>query len=148
MAWAISGGRSLADQSMIEYSAHVVVVLAALYFIALGTTSLLAPAFAKRFLLGFAESAAVHYTELLVRLVVGVAFLVHAPKMRFATGFGVVGWLLVVTTVALLLVPWQWHHRFARQTVPRVLRYLTLIGLCSWVLGGFVLVAVVRAAAA
>jgi uncharacterized protein YjeT (DUF2065 family) len=133
---------------MIEYSALAIVVLVALYFIALGTSSLITPSFAKRFLLGFAESAFVHYTELLVRLVVGVAFLIHSPRMHFANGFHIFGWLLIVTTAALLLVPWQWHRRFASKSVPQALRYLTIIGLCSLAFGGFIIVAVARGTSA
>ena len=133
---------------MIEYSALAIVVLVALYFIALGTSSLITPSFAKRFLLGFAESAFVHYTELLVRLVVGIAFLIHSPRMLFANGFHIFGWLLIVTTAALLLVPWQWHRRFASKSVPQALRYLTIIGLCSLAFGGFIIVAVARGTSA
>lgn len=133
---------------MIEYLALAVVVIVALYFLALGTFAMLVPAFAKRFLLGLATSPWVHYTELLARFIVGIAFLVHAPRMLFAAGFNIFGWLLVVTTAVLLLVPWQWHHRFAQWAVPQAIRYTTLIGLCSFALGGFVLVAVVRGAAA
>lgn len=129
---------------MIETSALAVVVLVALYFIALGTCSLLAPAVARRFLLGFAGSAAAHYTELLVRLVAGAAILVHAPKLPFADAFNVLGWVLLVTTIALFLVPWQWHHRFARRMVPKALPYLALIGFCSLGIGALVLAAVVR----
>jgi hypothetical protein len=129
---------------MIEYAALAVVALVALYFIALGTSSLIAPTFAKRFLLGFAETALAHYTELLVRLVVGAAFLIHAPRMLFTDGFNVFGWLLIVTTAVLLPVPWQWHHRFASKSVPQALRCLTFIGLCSLAFGGFIIVAVAR----
>lgn len=133
---------------MIQYFALAVVVIVALYFVALGTSALLAPAFAKRFLLGFASSPLAHYTELLARFIVGVAFLVQSPRILFSAGFNIFGWILIVTTAGLLLVPWQWHHRFAQQAVPQATRHITMIGLCSLVLGGFVLVAVVRGAAA
>ncbi|MGI8843818.1 MAG: hypothetical protein ACR2HZ_08960 [Gemmatimonadaceae bacterium] len=133
---------------MIEYLALAVVVIVALYFVALGTSALLAPAFAKRFFLGFASSPLAHYTELLTRFIVGVAFLAQSPRMLFSAGFNIFGWILIVTTAGLLLVPWQWHHRFAQQAVPQAMRHIILIGLCSLVLGGFVLVAVVRGASA
>jgi len=133
---------------MIDSLALVLVVLVGLYFAALGTAALVAPGFAKTFLLGFAATPAKHYAELFTRLIVGGAFLVHSPKMLFPSGFNFFGWLLVGTTAALLLVPWQWHHRFAQHTVPQAVRYLALIGLCSLVFGGFVLVAVVRGTAA
>ena len=120
-----------------------VVLLAGLYFVALGTVSLVRPADANRFLLGFAGSARVHYVELLLRLLVGGAFIFSAPRMLFSEIFGLFGWVLVVTTVGLLLIPWRWHRLFAQRTVPAVTRYIALIGLASLALGGVILAAVV-----
>jgi hypothetical protein len=130
--------------SLIEASALVVVVLAGVYLLALGTASLVAPARAGRFLLGFASSRPVHFAELAVRSVIGAALIIHAPRMLLPAAFNVFGWLLLVTTACLLLVPWQWHHRFARQAVPRAIRHITLIGLASLVFGGVILGAVAR----
>ena len=132
---------------MIELLAFSVVLFVGLYFVALGIASLLAPARTKRFLLGFAGSAPKHYTELLARFIAGGAFLVHAPRVPFADAFSFFGWLLVLTSAGLLLIPWQWHHRFAQQTVPRAIRHIGLIGLCALMFGGLLLAAVLRGAA-
>ena len=133
---------------LIEASALTVVVLAGLYLLAFGTVSLILPTRANRFLLGFAGSQSVHYAELLVRLVVGAAFVLYAPRLFLSGAFNLFGWVLLVTTAGILLVPWQWHHRFAQQAVPRATRYIPLIGLASLAIGGFILVAVVRGSAA
>jgi hypothetical protein len=130
--------------SFIEILALVVIFLADLYLLTLGTVSLVAPVLAKRFLLGFADSRTVHYLEILVRFVVGVAFVIYAPRMFLPNVFNVFGWVLLVTTAGLFLVPWRWHYRFAKQAVPGATRYITLIGLASLVMGGFVLASVVR----
>ncbi|HEU4812894.1 MAG TPA: hypothetical protein VFS99_01525 [Xanthomonadaceae bacterium] len=127
---------------MIEGLALVVVVMAGLYFIALATVSLCLPSRASRFLLGFADSGTKHYAELLLRCVVGAALVLHAPRMLFSSGFAMFGWLLLLTTAALLLVPWRWHERFAKQAVPRALEYLTLIGIASFGMGALILAAV------
>ena len=142
-----SGVRRRTDNTMTEILAIAVVVIVGLYFIALGATALLAPAISKRFLLGFASSPLTHYLELAVRLIVGGALLVQSPRMYFSPLFELFGWVLVVTTACLLLIPWQWHHRFARYAVPKAIRYITLIGLSSIVLGTVVVFAVVRGAA-
>jgi hypothetical protein len=134
--------------SMIEFLAFAIVVLAGLYFIALAAVSLLTPARANRFLLGFAGSPSAHYAELLLRFLVGGALVLHAPRMLFSGAFHLFGWVLVVTTASLLLVPWQWHHRFAQRAVPRATRYITLIGVASLAIGGLILVAVIRGSAA
>lgn len=91
------------------------------------------------FLRGFASSAATHCLELLVRLVVGLAFLVQAPSAATPASFTTLGWALVATTACLLLVPWRWHRKFAQRTVPQVLRYLSLIAVVSLLMGGIIL---------
>jgi hypothetical protein len=68
---------------------------------------------------------------------------VYAPSMRFSAAFGVVGWVLVITTAALLAVPWRWHRRFARWAVPQALPHLRLIAAASLLFGGLVLGAVI-----
>ncbi len=135
-----SGSRR--TRSLIELFALVVVVLSGVYLLALGTAALVWPAHAGRFLLGFASSRTTHFTELAVRGVVGAALVLHAPRMHLPAAFAVFGWLLLVTTVCLSFVPWRWHQRFARESVPRALRHITLLGLACLVLGIFILVAV------
>lgn len=127
---------------MLSTLALLVVVLVALYLLALGAAALFFPDRASRFLLGFAGSPAAHYAELALRLVAGTAFVLHAPNMRFAFAFSALGWMLLVTTAGLLLVPWHWHRRFTQQAVPRATRYISLIGLVAFSFGGFVLFAV------
>ena len=133
---------------MIRVLALAVVGAAGTFFIALGGVSLLAPPHASRFLLGFADSPSKHYLELGVRFVVGGAFVLAAPKMLFPAAFGFVGWVLIATTVGLLLIPWRWHHRFAQRAVPGALRFLPVVGAASLALGVLVLVAVYRGNAA
>ena len=134
--------------SMIEVLALTVVVLTGFYFLALAAVSLFMPVLANRFLLGFADSALKHYAELFLRFAVGAALILYAPRMLLSDAFSLFGWVLLVTTACLLLIPWRWHHRFAQQAVPRATRHITLIGLASLALGGFILAAVVRGSAA
>ena len=132
---------------MIDALALTVVISAGMFFVALGGVSLFAPSHASRFLLGFADSLAKHYTELAVRFLVGGAFVLAAPRAYVSGMFSFLGWVLLATTVGLLLIPWRWHHRFARRAVPEALRFLPLIGASSVVLGGLVLWSVFRGSA-
>lgn len=132
---------------MTEALALTIVVLTGLYFVALAFASLFMPERSSRFLLGFVGSALTHYIELFLRLVVGGALVLHAPRMLFADTFTVFGWVLLITTGCLLVMPWQWHRRFALQAVPRATRHITLVGLTSLVVGGLILVAVARGSA-
>lgn len=122
--------------------ALAVVAAAGLFFVVLGGASLMAPSRAGRFLLGFAASPTRHYTELALRFLVGGALVASSPRMLFPGALNLFGWVLLVTTAGLLLVPWRWHRHFAARAVPKALRFLPLIGACSVALGGLVLLAV------
>ena len=136
------------SMSAVETIALFTVLLAGAYLLALGAASLIVPAKATRFLLGFASSPRVHYAEMAVRFAVGAALVLHAPRMYLSGAFSLLGWVLLITTSCLILMPWRWHQRFARRTVPRAARRITLIGVASLALGGLVLAAVVRGGAA
>lgn len=103
------------------------------------------PELAARFLRSFASSARAHYTEQVLRLLVGTALVLRAPSMAFPLVFFTLGWLLVGTSAGLLLIPWQWHHRFARWVIPQVIRHRNLYALGNLALGGLTLYAVVSA---
>jgi hypothetical protein len=130
--------------SVIEILALFVVIFGGLFFLTLGCVSLLAPTRARRFLLAFAGSPTKHYAELAIRFLLGSAFVLAAPATVNSAMFTLFGWVLLATTVALLLVPWRWHHRFARRAVPEALRFLPLVGTTSVALGGLVLWSVFR----
>lgn len=132
---------------MLNTIALIVVSLTGLYLIALAAVSFAAPARASSFLMGFASSAAAHYSELFVRAAAGCAFIVMAPHVPFPLVFTVFGWILVGTTAVLFLVPWQWHRKFALRAVPQALRALPLVAAASLLLGAFVLWSVARSAA-
>jgi uncharacterized protein YjeT (DUF2065 family) len=121
----------------------VPVLLAGLYLVALAAVALVSPHTAKRFLSGFAGSAPAHFLEMFVRLVVGAALVLYAPHMKFSGLFAVIGWVIVVTTIGLLAMPWRWHRRFATWSVPHATRNMRLFALGSLAVGVFVVLSVV-----
>lgn len=119
--------------------ANVLVVLAGAYLIGLGVAALFRPEFAKRFLAGHASSATAHFTELGVRIAIGAGFVLSAGQMQFSSAFRVFGWLLIGTSVVLLVVPWRLHHRFAAWSVPMATKRLPLLGVGALLGGGMLL---------
>jgi uncharacterized protein YjeT (DUF2065 family) len=120
----------------------VVVVLSAAYLLGFGVLAVARPARAFTYLRRFASTLPLHVLELLVRIVVGAAFVGYASQMRFGGAFHVFGMILVATTVGLAVIPWRWHRWVAQTTVPAVPPYLPLIGITSLAAGAFVLWAV------
>ncbi|HEV2149277.1 MAG TPA: hypothetical protein VGR37_17880 [Longimicrobiaceae bacterium] len=119
--------------------AGAVVVLSAAYLLGFGVVAVAGPARAFSYLRRFASTLPMHVLELLVRFVVGAAFVGYASRMQFGGVFHTFGGILVITTLGLAVVPWRWHQRVAQTTVPAVERYLPLMGAASIAAGVFVL---------
>ncbi|EJI83853.1 putative esterase [Alishewanella aestuarii B11] len=113
---------------MIALLALLLVSLTGGYLVALGLVALLRPQQAQSFLLGFASSARLHYLEIVIRMLVGLAFIYSAEYVFSARAFTGFGWLLVLTSLPLLLLPWQWHRHFAAKAVSASRHYLAFIG--------------------
>jgi hypothetical protein len=132
---------------MAEPLSLFVVGLAGTYLALLGVCALVVPDKAGKFLLGFASTQRLHLLELLARVAVGAAFVDASSHLGPGTLFLLLGWTLLGTSALLLLVPWQWHRRFASATVPVANRYIGVIGFASLVGGVLIVVAVIRGSA-
>ena len=119
--------------------AAVVVVAFGLLLIVFTGVAFATPAIAERFLMRFASSARTHYVEQIFRLLIGAALVVLSPAMWQPTMFWLVGWAIVVSSAALMCVPWQWHHRFAERMLPIVVRHLRLYAVGSLAFGALLL---------
>ena len=129
---------------MLETTALFITGLTGVYFIALGLAALFMPETVKRFLRGFASKASYHYAEMSIRLVVGAAMIIAAPRLQYADVFVIFGWILVITSAVLIVLPWRWHLRFAERVVPPFTRYIVTIGTSCLLLGAFILLALFR----
>lgn len=123
----------------------IVVVAFGLGLVGLAAAIGFTTARAERFLRMFASSARAHYIEQCGRLLVGTALVIFSPSMWHSLLFEIFGWIIVVTAVALLLVPWQWHHRFGEWAIPLAIRRMTLFAVGAFALGTLVLYSVSRA---
>jgi hypothetical protein len=123
-----------------------VVVAAGLFLITLAVISLARPALARRFLLGFAQTAAAHYTEMAGRILVGAALVVASPQMLFSPFFFWLGVALLASSMVLLCVPWKWHRSMAERVLPRFVSLLGVVSPVAFLLGGSLVAATVAGA--
>ena len=100
----------------------IVVVVFGLFLIGLTCVVFAAPTLAERFLVSFASSARAHYVEMACRLLIGSSLAILSPVMWQPQVFRVIGWVIVITSIALILIPWRWHHRFATLVLPTLVR--------------------------
>ncbi len=122
----------------------IVVVAVGVCLIGFAGMIAIKPLLAERFLRSFASSARAHYTEQAARLIAGAAIVIFAPSMWYPYLFKVFGWLIIVTAVGLLLIPWQWHHQFGKWAIPLAIRHLKLYALGASALGALILDGVSR----
>lgn len=115
--------------------ADTIVVGFGLFLVALAGVIFLKPALAEGFFGLFAGSARAHYTEQVCRLLIGASLTLLAPTLVHPTAFRLIGWAIVISSMVLLLTPWQWHYRFGTVVRPRLIRYLRLFGLGIFAFG-------------
>ena len=122
----------------------IVVVASAVLLIGVAVLVFGKPAVAERFFRGFASSAGTHFSEQIFRVVFGGALVIYSSAMWQTAVFRLIGWLLVVSSVLLMLLPWQWHHRFGQKIMPRFMQYMWLYGIGSLAFGAVILYAVFK----
>jgi hypothetical protein len=122
------------------------VIFAGFCLIALAAVALARPALARRFLLGFAQTASAHYTEMAARILVGVALVVASPRMLFSQYFLWFGVALLASSVMLLCLPWRWHRSMGERVLPRFVSLLGVVSVVSLLLGSLLVAAVVAGA--
>lgn len=118
--------------------AGVIVVLAGIWLIGLAAAAIAKPDRVKHFFDKFASSAFNHLLEMFVRIIVGTAFVIYSPQMKFPRGFAVFGWLLILSSVVLSFVPWKVHRRFADRSLPLLTKLMVLFALVS-LFGGIII---------
>jgi len=131
------------EVTLLMVAAAVIVAGAGIFLVLLAAATVFARRRAERFLAAFAGSARAHIIEQVARMIVGGGLVVYAPRMRIPVVFEVLGWLLIVTSACLLLIPWRWHHRFGGWAIPLVIRHMKLYGLGACALGVLILVAMI-----
>ncbi len=122
--------------------AGIIVAATGLWLAGPALSIVIAPARAGGVLGRFASSAQAHYAEQVVRLTAGAAMVIFAIETRFPDLIRCFGWIIIVTTSGLLLIPWRWHQWFAQWAIPQALRHIKLFALGAFVLGAFLLYAV------
>jgi hypothetical protein len=120
---------------IMELLSGILVVAFGAFLIGLAALIAIKPQLAERFLRSFANSARAHYTEQALRLIAGGALVSFAPSMWYSDVFKLFGWLIVVTAVALLLLPWRWHYEFGKWAIPLVIRHMKLFAVGAVALG-------------
>ncbi len=113
--------------------ATIILWIACLYLFGLGLLILIARDRAHRFLAAFAQTTKANWTESMLRMLVGLAFVVAAPTLTHPLAVQIFGSFLAVTALLFVMAP-DLHRRFAAPAVASVASYLPLLGAGSIIL--------------
>jgi hypothetical protein len=128
--------------------AEVVVIAFALFLLGATAVTFAKPALIERLFMTMANSAKAHYTEQIVRLLVGISLVVASPRMWQSKLFWLAGWMIIVSSTALIVTPWRWHFRFGERIRPRLIKHMKLYAVGVFVFGGLLLYGVFAGSAA
>jgi cell division protein FtsW (lipid II flippase) len=114
--------------------AGAILVAFGLFLVGLTVVVFAKPAVAERFFMSFASSARAHYTEQVVRLLIGASLIIRSAAMWQPKLFWFVGWAIVLSSLMLIATPWQWHDRFGDKVRPMLIGHMKLfaVGLLAF----------------
>ena len=125
--------------------AEAILVAFGLFLVGLTIVVFAKPAVAERFFMSFASSARAHYTEQVIRLLIGASLVIRSAAMRQPKVFWFVGWAIVLSSLVLILSPWQWHDRFGEKVRPMLIRRIKLFAVGLFAFGVLLLYGVFAA---
>jgi hypothetical protein len=120
--------------TIVNAVAGAILVAFGLFLVGLTIAVFAKPAAAERFFMSFASSARAHYTEQVIRLIIGTSLVIRSAEMWQPKVFWFVGWAVVLSSLVLILSPWQWHQRFGEKVRPMLIRRMKLfaVGLLAF----------------
>mgnify|MGYP001397614609 CR=1 FL=1 len=66
------------------------------------------------------SNARLQFTEQGLRILVGVALILRAPASKLPLAFEIAGWLLVASSVIIMIAPIRWHGAYGTWWVKRL----------------------------
>ena len=122
-----------------ELLAGSITTIFGLYLISLLIITLLNKERAINYFSSFVSSAKAHFFEQVLRLTVGISVLFFSESMLYSKGFEIFGWIVIISTIILILTPWTWHHKFGKWAIPFTIRNLNFYAVSAAIFGMFIL---------
>lgn len=101
---------------MITTTAKWTTILFGVFIILVGFLMLFAPKKARAILRKAGSTNFINYAEITIRLIPAVAMILYADFSKLPLAFKIFGWVMVITSVILYIVPRKTHHRFSMKS--------------------------------
>ncbi|MFN7128652.1 MAG: hypothetical protein ACK4OJ_06260 [Brevundimonas sp.] len=117
-----------------------IAVLAGGWLIVVGVFMAAAPRRALAVLAAMGGTPSVHFGEMVVRGLAGLVLVVAAPASRLPAWIAVIGGFLIVSALALALLPRRWHSHYSRWWAQRIPPFAVRLIAPVSILGGGLLI--------
>lgn len=125
---------------MIVVIAKWILLLFGLFIVVAGFVMLFAPKRARSTLRKAGSTNFINYAEITIRLLPAIALVLYSDSAKFPEVFKVFGWIMIVTSIILYVVPRRIHHAFSKKSAD-ILKpvYFRLISPLAFLLGGLLI---------
>jgi hypothetical protein len=113
------------EEGGVQTAALIVVIAAGLWLAGVGVLMAFRPRYCVELFERMTASLEasnwrLQITEQGLRIVAGAALVIRAPASRLPVAFEVAGWILVATSVVILMAPVRWHGAYGRWLMGRM----------------------------
>jgi hypothetical protein len=125
---------------MIATAAHALSIVAGLWLIAVSLFMLVTPRRALRALAAMGGTRTVHFGEMAIRTLAGLALVLAAATSRFPSVIALIGWFLIASALILTILPRRWHAAYSTCWAQRIpVTAVRLVAPLSMVAGGLLI---------
>ena len=88
----------------------------------------------------FASTDLINYSEISLRLIVGVSLIISGNDSRYPIFSQILGWFMTITALVLYIIPRIIHYNFSLQSADRLKPlYIRLLAPLAFLFGGFII---------
>ena len=122
---------------MIIEIAKWAVIFFGLFIIFIGFIMLVKPKKARTTLRKAGSTNFINYAEITIRLIPATALILHSDFSKYPEAFKIFGWIMLITSLILYIVPRKFHHKFSMKSAD-ILKpiYFQLISPFAFLFGG------------
>ena len=110
------------------------------FIILIGLLMLFNPIKARNNLRKAGSTNFINYVEITLRLIQAIALIGCSESSKFPLGFKVFGWIMLIATLILYVIPRKIHHQFSMKSADLLKPfYFQLISPFAFIFGGLIL---------
>lgn len=125
---------------MVLTASKWIAIIFGLYIIIIGFLMLINPKKARATLRKAGSTNLINYSEITIRLIPAIALIIYADATRLPLAFTVLGWIMVITSFVLYLIPREMHHQFSMKSADLLVPlYWQLLSPLAFLFGGLII---------